>query len=123
MKDSLLKRLEIKFRKKLIKYFHYLIVFHNKKTFIPEIKDHNLTKVLFIRQDRIGDVLVSTPIFTSLKNRYPNIILDILLSKNNYFVLDNEFFIRKRWMYNKKPWDIISLLRNLREEKYDYVIA
>lgn len=84
--------------------------------------DFNSSKILFIRQDRIGDVLVSTPIFASVKAHYPSAIIDVLLSENNHFVLINDPLIRKRWIYQKKISEAISLVKSIREEKYDFVV-
>ena len=84
--------------------------------------DYNSSKILFIRQDRIGDVLISTPIFASIKSHYPSAIVDVLLSENNYFVLMNDPLIRKRWIYQKRLNKIISLVKSIRKEKYDFAV-
>ncbi len=75
-----------------------------------------------MRQDRIGDVLVSTPLINSLKKRYPNIIIDFLLSPNNYFVLKFDSRVRKRWVYKKNLFSPFSVLYGIRREKYDFVV-
>lgn len=85
----------------------------------------NLTpsaKILFIRQDRIGDVLVSTPLFSVIKRRYPDWSLDVLLSRNNHFVLVNNPHIRRRWVYTKGVGATLRLLREIRAERYDAVV-
>jgi ADP-heptose:LPS heptosyltransferase len=84
--------------------------------------DFNSCKILFIRQDRIGDVLISTPIFASIKGHYPSAIVDVLLSENNHFVLTNDLLIRKRWIYRKRAGKVISLVKSLRKEKYDFAV-
>lgn len=70
----------------------------------------------------IGDVLVSTPLFSALHARYPGARIDALLSMNNDFVLENDPAITRRWVYEKTPGSAISLLRNIRKERYDFVI-
>lgn len=97
------------------------LFFHRYSSAVPDI-DYNRSKFLFIRQDRIGDVLVSTPIFRSLHRHYPNALIDILLSNNNSFVLDNTKIVRRKWIYKKKFDSMVRLIAELRREKYDFVI-
>jgi len=119
MRDSYLKRLELTLRRFLIFILGFFV---RRRNPISSTFDFNSCKILFIRQDRIGDVLVSTPIFTSIKAHYPSVIIDVLLSQNNHFVLANEPIIHKRWIYRKRLTKIISLVRAIRKEKYDFAV-
>jgi ADP-heptose:LPS heptosyltransferase len=119
MRDSFLKRIEILLRRFLI---FVLGSFVSRRNLPSDTIDFNSSKILFIRQDRIGDVLISTPIFTSIKAHYPSAIVDVLLSENNHFVLMNDPFIRKRWIYQKNIGKVISLIMSLRNEKYDFAV-
>ncbi|MBN1399126.1 MAG: glycosyltransferase family 9 protein [Bacteroidetes bacterium] len=119
MKDPLRKRIEIWFRRLLIRLIGF---FYKRNRYLPDSLDFDKCKILFIRQDRIGDVLVSTPLFEALKKYYPNSVLDIVLSENNYFVLENDPLIRKRWVYKKNIGAVIKLIGLLRKEKYDFLI-
>ena len=89
---------------------------------LPPGADISRMKFLFVRQDRIGDVLVSTPLLHALKERYPLAAIDFLLSTNNHFVLQNEPLVRKRWVYEKTFLSALSILKGLRQERYDFVI-
>lgn len=117
--NSLLKGIERGFRRFLLKS---LRLFSRPKTALPPGTDFNACKFLFIRQDRIGDVLVSTPLFHALRSAYPRAVIDVLLSTNNAFVLDHDPAIRRRWIYQKSPWKAIPVLRGIRKERYDFVI-
>lgn len=75
-----------------------------------------------MRQDRIGDVLVSTPLFQVLKQRYPNAIIDVLLSSNNHFALANDPLVRKRLIYRKNLFSALRVLKAIWDERYDFVI-
>jgi ADP-heptose:LPS heptosyltransferase len=114
-----LKNIEITFRRFLITSLRLLVRSHKMP---PEDIEYDSCKYLFVRQDRIGDVLVSTPLFSALKNKYPNAVIDVLLSTNNHFVLANDHAIRKRWMYNKQLFASMRMMYNIRREKYDFVI-
>ena len=114
-----LKPVEIGFRRSVLRL---LGLFVKRRRPLPASLDFSNKKYLFVRQDRIGDVLVSTPLLHALKSRYPHATVDFLLSSNNHFVLANEPLVRKRWIYRKNlssGWDV---LRSIRREHYDFVI-
>jgi ADP-heptose:LPS heptosyltransferase len=114
-----LKPVEIGFRRFLLRALGHVV---KRGRTLPADMDFSSKKYLFVRQDRIGDVLVSTPLIYALKAKYPNAVVDFVLSSNNHFVLKNEPLVRKRWVYRKTlacAWD---LLKSIRREKYDFVI-
>jgi ADP-heptose:LPS heptosyltransferase len=117
--DPLLKRIEIAYRHALIWLLGKLV--SRSHELRPDI-DYNTCKFLFIRQDMIGDVLVSTPLFTAIKTHYPHAVIDVLLSSKNHFVLQNNPAIRKRWIYNKKVGAALAMMRAIRKERYDFAI-
>lgn len=80
-------------------------------------------KILFLRQDRIGDVFVSTPVVRAVRNLYPNAEIHFLLSKNNIaaeFALQQ--FVNKILVLNKSLPAMTAMLVGLRRTRYDLVI-
>ena len=114
-----LKPVEIGFRRFLVRLLGLLV---RRSRPLPASYDFSSRKYLFVRQDRIGDVLVSTPLIHAMKDRYPHATVDFLLSSNNHFVLANEPLVRKRWIYKKTASSAVDILRNVRREQYDFVI-
>jgi ADP-heptose:LPS heptosyltransferase len=100
----------------------YLTRLFIKRRRTPPTLDFNRSKVLFLRQNQIGDTLVSTPIFAALKQRYPNITLDVLLDRRNASALDGDANIHKRYIIKQTRFDIFTVLRNIRREHYDVVV-
>ena len=45
----------------------------------------NVEKVLFFRYDRIGDMVITTPVFRELKLFFPEIKASVLASKTNQY--------------------------------------
>ena len=80
-------------------------------------------KILLLRQDRIGDMIVTIPFLSTLKSTYPNLEIDILLGNNNYFAKDLiSDYISNFYHYDKKVINISNLLLLLRKQKYDLII-
>lgn len=80
-------------------------------------------KILVLRQDRIGDVFVSTPVLYALRERYPHAQIDFLLSRNNTaasFAL--EPVVNKIHVLRKNSLQMLQLLWRLRRTKYDLLI-
>lgn len=107
-------------REKKIKAF--LLRFLTKKKNKP-LHLNNIHKVLVLKYDRIGDMVVATPIFRELKKKYPSISISVLASKSNKDVIkynpyiDNIYINYKNNLLN----DLSSLLR-LRKENFDVCI-
>jgi ADP-heptose:LPS heptosyltransferase len=80
-------------------------------------------RILFIRAERIGDVLVSVPVLRAVRRRYPRARLDLLLSTSNYGVRSAVApWIDRVWRYEKRVAPTIGLVRQLRGAAYDLVV-
>ena len=62
----------------------------NKKNILFDIRQSK--SVLILKYDRIGDMIVSTPIFRKLKTEYPDISISVLASKENRDVIKHNPF-------------------------------
>jgi len=97
----------------------YLLRLLTKKKNLP----FNLKKsksVLILKYDRIGDMLVTTPIFRELKNAYPNISISVLASEENKDVIRYNPYIDKIYTNYKNSIlkDLPTLLK-LRKRSFD----
>lgn len=80
-------------------------------------------RILLLRQDRIGDVLVSTPIVAEIRARFPDATIGMVLSTNNKAVAYTvEPFVDRIHLYRKSLIDLFRLRRELRSCRYDVVI-
>ncbi|MBM4178528.1 MAG: glycosyltransferase family 9 protein [Ignavibacteria bacterium] len=80
-------------------------------------------KILYVRQDRIGDVFVSTPLVYALRQRYPEAQIDILVSRNNSaatFCLQS--VVDQVHVLKKNSPQMLALLWKLRRTRYDLLI-
>ena len=93
----------------------------SKKTVNFYIK--NAKNVLFLRYDRIGDMIITTPVFRELKSALPHVKITVLASKVNAEVLLNNPYVDQIIINHKNNFfiDLFSLLK-LRQQKFDVCI-
>ena len=113
-----MKRIEYFFKNLLLKI---LILFNpvSKEPTIPDF--NNKSNLLFIRLNRIGDALVTTPLFYEIKKQLGCNIY-VLADRKNHFVFRNNPSIDEVIVFNKKFDDFLSFNKLLRERSIDAVI-
>ncbi|MBN1212534.1 MAG: glycosyltransferase family 9 protein [candidate division Zixibacteria bacterium] len=102
----------------------YLLRFLLKKgreDFIP-LKPSNIGKILFLRPDKIGDMIISLPVFENLKKQHPHIKLSLLCSPRNYGIVKNDPRFEKIFLYRKNIFKDITTVLAMRKENYDAVV-
>lgn len=80
-------------------------------------------RVLYLRYDRIGDMIMATPLIRAIARSHPTIELDVLASPANRVVLAGNPHVRRVLVFDRKR--IASFARTaraLRHERYDAVI-
>ena len=106
--------------KKFIKaYLLRLFTKKNQSTF--RVTDSK--KVLILKYDRIGDMIVTTPIFRELKKSYPDISISVLASNLNKDVIKYNPYVEKIYTNYKNNllFDLGKLLI-LRWKRFDVCI-
>jgi ADP-heptose:LPS heptosyltransferase len=80
-------------------------------------------RVLFLRHDRIGDMILSTGLLRAIATSHPNITLDVLASPANAPVLRAEPHVASVVVFERgKLWKYPAFARQLRRARYDAVI-
>lgn len=87
----------------------------------------HIKRILISRTDRIGDVVLSTPVFQAVKNEYPNCHLAVLVFKETAPLVSGNPFVDQVVIYDKKGihagWRATVLFAlKLRKERFDLVI-
>lgn len=84
----------------------------------------NLDKILVIQTAFLGDVILASPVWENLHNKYPNAQIDVLVKKGNECLLSGHPFIRKVFVFDKsqKLKNVWLLAKTFRKVKYDLII-
>jgi heptosyltransferase III len=90
-------------------------------------------KILILKRDKIGDLLLATPMFAHLKRSLPGVELHVLANDYNAWVVENNQDIDRLWVYSRFKhgaglrWSTLfpQLLQRitLRSKGFDYAIA
>ena len=103
--------------------FIYCLSHFVRRKGVAEIApEFNTCRVLFLCQNRIGDTLVATPVFRILKNHYPGMQLDVLLSRRNQEVLAHHPLITVRYIFKTRRLDVFAILKSIRKARYDFLV-
>ncbi|MBC8041996.1 MAG: glycosyltransferase family 9 protein [Rhizobacter sp.] len=113
------KRIEMAFGKALMTVLRWFV---SRRRVLPARYSFEFARVLLLRQNQIGDTLVSTPVFAALKHKHPNMILDVVLDRRNRSVLDGDTNIRHRYILKQKFLDIFSIISRIRKVRYDFIV-
>ena len=85
-----------------------------------------IEKILILRYDRLGDMVVTLPLINTLKKINPNYKIDVLASRLNKDIIKDNPLIEKIYIYNFRerntPFHFLKVFKELRAEKYDLVI-
>lgn len=111
--------------KNLRKYFFGALgiaVFYRKFTDLTS-KQGNI-KILFIRIDRIGDLVLSTPALKAIKKAFPHSKLTVLAGHSNYPILLNNPYVDKVIVFDnrRKCLEKLKIISHLRTDGYDLAI-
>src|SRR5947209_4285782 len=80
-------------------------------------------RVLFLRHDRAGDMIVSTGVMRAIARSHPTITLDVLASPANATIIQGADYIDQIVVFNKKRLsDYFPTALRLRRARYDAVV-
>ncbi len=77
-------------------------------------------RAAFVLLGRIGDMVLTTPIFSAFKVKYPNAYLCVICSRANYQIIENNPFIDEIIIYSKSPLALLKTFLKLKFKCFDY---
>lgn len=78
--------------------------------------------ILITQLGRIGDMILLTPMFSILKENYPDSIIDVICGTKNYSIISNNPYINNIFIFDKSPFKLIRFFNLVRMTNYDYYI-
>lgn len=89
---------------------------------LPDPSTHPL-KVLFVRYERIGDMIMSTGMIRALAGASPGITLDVLANPSTRPVLENNPHVHAIFTLDRGAWKSYrDVGRQLRAQNYDVIV-
>ena len=101
-------------RKSIEDYFRQVAKDHNEKYFPVKIEDildedDEGKRILYVMPDSAKDVFISTSLFKSIKEKYPNYNLYVATKPENFSILWANEFIHKVIPYSQSFDNVLSL--------------
>ncbi|MBU0984090.1 MAG: glycosyltransferase family 9 protein [candidate division Zixibacteria bacterium] len=87
----------------------------------PELYPRAIRRVLFLRPEKIGDMVISLPIFDALRRKCPHISISILGSPVNHSLIKDDPRFDAVFLYTKSLNDFATV-RRMRAERFDVVL-
>ncbi|MFQ6092508.1 MAG: glycosyltransferase family 9 protein, partial [bacterium] len=81
-----------------------------------------VSRVLFLRYDRLGDMIISTPLFRIVKESYPNWRIGVLGTPRNIDVVEEDPNVDDIFLFTRSPLRLIRTVRAIRHRQYDVVV-
>ena len=84
----------------------------------------NVRKILFITLSNIGDVILTLPVLSSLKDSFPDAIVDVVVGPRPEQVFKKDPRVNRIFVYDKHASlkDKMAFVKKLKAEKYDMAI-
>ena len=81
----------------------------------------SLSSVLVIRHDRLGDVILSTPVYECIKKSFPHLRVSVVVNCSNLPILSDNPNVDEIIPYDQKK--LGTLIKQLRSNEFDIVFT
>lgn len=116
---SVLQRIEKSIRSPLYKLATFFVT---KKDALLPLDGNAMKRILLIRDDRIGDMVVSLPVIQFLKDSFPHLQIDVLCTPYNVTILQENPNVHEKYLLPKGIVSKLLFFRTLRKNQYDCII-
>jgi len=82
----------------------------------------SIKSILILRYDRIGDMIVTTPIFRRLKEVHPELTIGVFASETNAEIIRNNPFVDSIYVLHSNWLRLISEILKARRSHYEIVL-
>ena len=117
---SILKKIEIALRHGIVYPLMRLCLRNPIKN--EKIDLQSVRRLLILRNDRIGDMVVSTPIFRKLKEKNPHLIIGVVAGPRNADIIRHNPFVNELYIAHSNAWKLWKELRRCKAGRFDTII-
>lgn len=100
----------------------FRLVFRNQQAQLP-LDVASVKKILILRYDVMGDMVVTTPLISFLKRRIPQAEIHVVGSRRNAGILRCNPNVSRVYRYEFSLRSFFNIMRECRREGYDVVFA
>lgn len=105
----------------LVSYPFLRLLFHNEYSDQP-LDIRAVKRILILRFDRIGDMIVTTPIFRILKKHNPALHIGVFTSQGNAEIISQNKNVDAVYVLHRNWWKMWKEIRKARRMEYDVVL-
>ncbi len=120
MTNRVLGRLELVFRN-AVAYPLLRLLFRNERVALP-LDIRSIASVVVLRYDKIGDMIVTLPIFEMLKRRNPQLKIGVVTSESNLEIVKDHSCVDECFVLYRNPLRLLRELWRLRNSRYEVVL-
>lgn len=100
----------------------YRVVFRSDAS-RGRLSPQNVRRMLIVRDDRIGDLIVTTPLLGFLRHVAPQAEVDLVCSRTNAVLVTDDDRVARVFIGGHTWWTRAALLRRLRARHYDVTFS
>lgn len=82
----------------------------------------NRLRIAILRLGTLGDLILSTPMFKYIKEKYPDSFLTLIAGKRNKEVVTSNPFIDELIIWDKSPFVLPRIIWEIKKKKFDFYI-
>ena len=118
--DSGLKKLEFKIKGAFNALFK--VFFRKGRAGVCPLDGNKLSRVLFLRPDRLGDTICSLPLIDAVRKHYPHVKIGIFASPKNISLIKNDPRFDYVFIYHRNIIKDIRDVQKVRSTDFDCVV-
>lgn len=117
---KLLRKLELALRFGIV-YPAFRLLFRNPVR-RGRLRLSDARKILILRYDRIGDIIVTTPVISALKKAAPHVRIGVFASESNSSLIRGNSCVERVHVLSSNPFMLAREVLHARREGYDVVL-
>jgi len=88
------------------------------------LKKNEIKKILVVMHSNLGDVILTLPVISALKNKYDFCLVDVVAREKVFDFVKEIPFVANAYLYKRKSslYSKMILLLELKRKKYDFVL-